>query len=114
MTGIPSVVRSTAQDLVILLQQPVPAAELAQLGRFLTVPARTVTIVNICLADPLVQRHLVDAEALRDVGESSVSSRDRATRTTPSRNSQRVSLSAINPRQPEPDDNTPGSSRQGQ
>src|SRR5699024_1549872 len=56
-----------AQDLVLLLQQPVPAAELAQFRGVLTGLAGTVAVVDVCLADPFVERHLVDAEVLRDL-----------------------------------------------
>src|SRR5699024_12623182 len=66
-----------AQDLVLQLQQPDLLARLTQLGRFLPGPAGAVAVVDVCLADPFVERHLVDAEVLRDL-------RDRdAVRTAP-------------------------------
>src|SRR5699024_899494 len=61
---------SSAQDLVLLLQQPVPAAEVTQFRGVLTGLAGAVAVVDIGLADPFVERHLVDAEALRDLRES--------------------------------------------
>src|SRR5699024_2680219 len=60
---------STAQDLVLLLEQPDLLAGLAQLGRFLPGLSGTVAVVDIGLADPFVERHLVDAEVLRDLRE---------------------------------------------
>src|SRR5699024_2736373 len=56
-----------AEDLVLLLKQPDLLAGLAQLGRLLPCLAGAVAVVDIGLADPFVERHLVDAEALRDL-----------------------------------------------
>ena len=58
-----------AQDLVLLLQQSVPAAELAQLRGVFTGLPGTVAVIDVCLADPFAQRHLVDAEVLDDLSE---------------------------------------------
>src|SRR5699024_7514411 len=56
-----------AEDLVLLLKQPDLLARLAQLRRLLTGLAGTVAVIDVGLADPFVERHLVDAKVLRDL-----------------------------------------------
>src|SRR5699024_8544753 len=56
-----------AEDLVLLLKQPDLFARLTQLGRFLPALAGAVAVVDVGLADPLMERHFVDAEVLRDL-----------------------------------------------
>src|SRR5699024_1968444 len=51
----------------LLLEQPDPLARLAQLRRLLPTLAGAVAVVDVGLADPFVQRHLVNAEVLRDL-----------------------------------------------
>src|SRR5699024_2111102 len=56
-----------AEDLVLLLKQPDLFARLTQLGRFLPALAGAVAVVDVGLADPLMERDFVDAEVLRDL-----------------------------------------------
>src|SRR5699024_377953 len=56
-----------AEDLVLLLEQPDLLARLAQLRRLLPTLAGAVAVVDVGLADLFVQRHLVNAEVLRDL-----------------------------------------------
>src|SRR5699024_6876856 len=56
-----------AEGLVLLLKQPDLVARLTQLGRFLPALAGAVAVVDVGLADPLMERHFVDAEVLRDL-----------------------------------------------
>src|SRR5699024_11120145 len=54
-------------DLVLLLEQPDLLSRLAQLRRLLPTLAGAVAVVDVGLADLFVQRHLVNAEVLRDL-----------------------------------------------
>src|SRR5699024_11829375 len=74
------------QDLVLLLQQTHTSLEVAHLGSILARCPGADTGLDAGLADPFVQRHLVDAEALRDLrdGDAVLT---RTGRTTSSRNS---------------------------
>ncbi|WP_246124149.1 hypothetical protein [Nocardia bhagyanarayanae] len=56
-----------AQDLVLLLEQPDPAAGIAQLGGLAARSPRLVPIIDIGLADPFRQRHRMDPEIGRDL-----------------------------------------------
>ena len=56
-----------AEDLVLLLQQAVSAAGLSQLRGLLPALARSVAVVDVGLADPFMERHLVDTDILRDL-----------------------------------------------
>src|SRR5699024_5672263 len=56
-----------AEDLFPLLTPPDLLARLTQLRRLLTGLAGTVAVIDVGLADPFVERHLVDAEVLRDL-----------------------------------------------
>src|SRR5699024_1105166 len=56
-----------AEDLVLLLKQPDLFARRTQLGRFFPALAGAVAVVDVGLADPLMERHFVDAEVLRDL-----------------------------------------------
>jgi hypothetical protein len=60
---------TTRSDLVLLLEQTDPLAQLAVLGGLGRSDAGTVTGINSCLAEPLRQRHRVDPEIGGDLLE---------------------------------------------
>src|SRR5699024_12362931 len=74
-----------AQDLVLLLQQTHTSLEVTRLGSVLARCPGADTGLEVGLADPFVQRHLVDAEVRRDVRDGAAVL-TRTGRTTTSRN----------------------------
>src|SRR5699024_3957010 len=58
-----------AEDLVLLLEQPVTATQIPQLGGLLTGLARPGTVLDIGLTHPVRQAGLGDPEVLRDYRE---------------------------------------------
>src|SRR5690606_12490676 len=61
--------RGTAEDLVLLLQQPDPLARIAQLDRVLPGLAGPVAVLDVGLTHPVRQARLGDSEVTRDLGE---------------------------------------------
>jgi putative transposase len=59
--------RRAAQDLILLLQQPIAALELAQLPHHIRGHAGLDAVLDISLTQPLLQRHRVDTEVFRDL-----------------------------------------------
>ena len=56
-----------AEDLVLLLELPVPTTKVAQFARLFPSPPRTVSILDIGLAHPVRQAKLGDPEVVRDL-----------------------------------------------
>ena len=59
--------RRTTEDLVLLLQESDPFARLAQLGGLRPRLAGLRTRVDVSATQPLLQRHRMDTEVLRDL-----------------------------------------------
>src|SRR5699024_11226786 len=66
---LPEIGSRATQDLVLLLQQPIPATQIPQLGGLLPGRAGTGTVLDISLTHPVRQARLRDPEVLRDLGE---------------------------------------------
>ncbi len=77
----------TAEDLVLLLEQPDPLLQLPRLSGIGGRLAGTVALLDISLAEPVLQGCFVDTEVGSDLLMVTPLSRRRATATTSSRNS---------------------------
>src|SRR5690606_7229533 len=59
--------RRTAEDLVLPLEQPDPLLQLPRLGGLVCRLTGTVAFLDICLAEPVLQRRLADSEVSGDL-----------------------------------------------